>query len=85
MYNRQEINRSQYFHDNGDGITFIEKILRHGNKFQENKNSSQVSLFAGTNDLQVSSPSIPEVEPWPTIEKLTKKKRLLVFIFLVIH
>ena len=72
-----EINRSQYFHDNGDGITFIEKILRHGNKFQENKNSSQVSLFAGTNDLQVSNPSIPEVEPWPTIEKLTKEKEVV--------
>ena len=72
-----EINRSQYFHDNGDGITFIEKILRHCNKFQENKNSSQVSLFAGTNDLQVSNPSIPEVEPWPTIEKLTKEKEVV--------
>ena len=46
-----KINRAQYFYDNGDGITFIEKILRHGNKFQENKNSSQVSLFAGTNDM----------------------------------
>ena len=69
--------RSQYFHDNGDGITFIEKILRHGNKFQENKNSSQVSLFAGTNDLQVSNPIIPDSEPWPTIEKLAKEKEVV--------
>ena len=72
-----EINRAQYFHDNGDGITFIEKILRHGNKFQENKNSSQVSLFAGTNDLQVSNPVIPDVDPWPTIEKLAKEKEVV--------
>ena len=72
-----KINRAQYFHDNGDGVTFIEKILRHGNKFQENKNSSQVSLFAGTNDLQISNPVIPEVEPWPTIEKLTKEKEVV--------
>ena len=64
-----DINRAQYFYDNGDGITFIEKILRHGNKFQENKNSSQVSLFAGTNDMQISNPIIPDVDPWPTIEK----------------
>ena len=71
------IDRAQYFHDNGDGITFIEKILRHGNKFQENKNSSQVSLFAGTNDLQISNPVIPDVEPWPTIEKLTKEKEVV--------
>ena len=71
------IHRSQYFHDNGDGITFIEKILRHGNKFQENKNSSQVSLFTGTNDLQVSNPTIPKSEPWSTIEKLTKEKEVI--------
>ena len=71
------IDRAQYFHDNGDGITFIEKILRHGNKFQENKNSSQVSLFAGTNDLQITNPVIPDVEPWPTIEKLTKEKEVV--------
>ena len=72
-----EISRAQYFHDNGDGITFIEKILRHGNKFQENKNSSQVSLFAGTNDLQISNPVIPDAEPWPTIEKLAKEKEVV--------
>ena len=72
-----EITRAQYFHDNGDGITFIEKILRHGNKFQENKNSSQVSLFAGTNDLQISNPVIPHAEPWPTIEKLAKEKEVV--------
>ncbi|MCH1484904.1 MAG: DNA polymerase III subunit alpha [Flavobacteriaceae bacterium] len=72
-----DINRAQYFYDNGDGITFIEKILRHGNKFQENKNSSQVSLFAGTNDMQISNPIIPDVDPWPTIEKLTKEKEVV--------
>ena len=32
-----KINSAQYFHDNGDGITFIEKILRHGNKFKKIK------------------------------------------------
>jgi hypothetical protein len=37
--------RSQYFHDEGDGITFYEKAIRYGAKFQENENSSQVSLF----------------------------------------
>ena len=71
------INRSQYFYHNGDGITFIEKILKHGNKFQENKNSSQVSLFSGINDLQISNPIIPNVDPWPTIEKLTKEKEVV--------
>ena len=39
------VNRAQYLQDNGDGITFIEKALKFGSKFQENKNSAQVSLL----------------------------------------
>jgi DNA polymerase-3 subunit alpha len=37
--------RAQYFHDDGDGITFYEKAIRYGVNFQENENSAQVSLF----------------------------------------
>jgi DNA polymerase-3 subunit alpha len=42
--------RSQYFHDEGDGITFYEKAIRYGAKFQENENSSQVSLSGESSD-----------------------------------
>jgi DNA polymerase-3 subunit alpha len=31
--------RAQYFHDDGDGITFYEKAIRYGVNFQENENS----------------------------------------------
>jgi DNA polymerase-3 subunit alpha len=49
--------RSQYFHDEGDGITFMK-----GDKvwwFQENENSSQVSLFGESSDVQIAEPVIP--------------------------
>ena len=29
--------------DEGDGVTFLEKTIKYANRFQENKNSSQVS------------------------------------------
>lgn len=41
----EDTHRAQYFHDEGDGITFLEKALRYGAKMQENENSAQVSLL----------------------------------------
>ena len=69
--------RSQYFHDNGDGVSFIEKIIKHGNKFQENVNSAQVSLFTDSADLKVMSPEVPKIDAWPAIEKLSKEKEVI--------
>ena len=37
--------RAQYFQDSGDGVTFLEKVIKYGAKYQDNLNSSQVSLF----------------------------------------
>ncbi len=69
--------RAQYFHTDGDGITFYEKAIRFGAKFQENENSSQVSLFGDTSDVQISEPIIPPCEEWNTMEKLAKEKEVV--------
>ena len=68
------VNRAQYLQENRDGITFIEKALRFGAKFQENKNSAQVSLFAESDEVQLQEPEIPYCEPWPTLEELKLEK-----------
>lgn len=69
--------RAQYFHDDGDGITFYEKAIRYGAKFQENENSSQVSLFGETSDVQIPEPTVPPCEDWSTMEKLAKEKEVV--------
>ncbi|WP_395045959.1 DNA polymerase III subunit alpha [Flavobacterium sp.] len=69
--------RAQYFHTDGDGITFYEKAIRFGAKFQENENSSQVSLFGDTSDVQISEPVIPPCDEWNTMEKLAKEKEVV--------
>jgi len=69
--------RAQYFHDDGDGITFYEKAIRYGAKFQENENSSQVSLFGETSDVQIAEPVVPPCEDWSTMEKLAKEKEVV--------
>jgi DNA polymerase-3 subunit alpha len=37
------------------------KAIRYGAKFQENENSSQVSLFGESSDVQIAEPVIPPV------------------------
>ena len=68
------VHRAQYLHHNGDGITFIEKALKFGSKFQENKNSSQVSLFENSSDLQLNEPQIPDCSQWTTLDELKLEK-----------
>jgi DNA polymerase-3 subunit alpha len=69
--------RSQYFHDEGDGITFYEKAIRYGAKFQENENSSQVSLFGESSDVQIAEPVIPPCERLEHYGKLAKEKEVV--------
>ena len=69
--------RAQYFHDDGDGITFYEKAIRYGSKYQENENSSQVSLFGESSDVQIDEPVVPPCEDWSTMEKLAKEKEVV--------
>ena len=69
--------RSQYFHDEGDGITFLEKAIRYGSKFQENENSSQVSLFGEASEVQIAEPVVPPCEDWSTMEKLAREKEVV--------
>jgi DNA polymerase-3 subunit alpha len=69
--------RAQYFHTDGDNITFYEKAIRYGAKFQENENSSQVSLFGDASDVQIAEPTVPPCEDWSTMEKLAKEKEVV--------
>lgn len=69
--------RAQYFHDDGDNITFLEKAIRYGSKFQENENSAQVSLFGDASEVQIPEPTVPPCEEWSTMEKLAKEKEVV--------
>lgn len=69
--------RAQYFHQVGDGITFLEKVIKYGAKMQENENSSQVSLFGESSEVQIPEPEIPPCEEWGTMEKLRREKEVV--------
>ena len=69
--------RAQYFHHDGDSITFLEKAIRYGSKFQENENSAQVSLFGETSEVQIAEPQIPPCEEWTTMVKLAREREVV--------
>ena len=73
----ENTHRAQYFHDDGDGITFLEKAIKYGAKHQENENSAQVSLFGESSDVQIAEPEVPPCEEWGTMEKLAKEREVV--------
>jgi len=69
--------RAQYFNADGEGITFLEKVVRFGSKYQENLNSSQTSLFGEATDEMYQDLSIPPCEPWTNLTRLKKEKEVV--------
>lgn len=69
--------RAQFFNDDGDGITFLEKAVKYGARYQENENSSQVSLFGESSEVQIPEPEVPPCEEWGTMEKLKREKEVV--------
>ena len=63
-----------FFKADGSFYNGIELLIKYTNDFQNNLNSSQASLFGGTNDAEISEPQLPECEEWGLIEKLKYEK-----------
>ena len=69
--------RAQYLHDTGDGIMFIEKVLKYASKYQSSQNSAQASLFGDASEVQIPEPEIPQCEAWGTMKKLKLEKEVV--------
>ena len=76
--------RAQYFNPDGDGVTFLEKAIRYGAKYQESLNSSQTNLFGEDSASQVEEIKIPPCDTWGTLEQLKQEKEV-VGIYLSAH
>lgn len=69
--------RAQYFHDNGDGVAFLEKAIRYGATYQDHENAAQVSLFGGSSDAGLAEPELPECAPWASLHELKQEKEVV--------
>ncbi|MDG1966210.1 MAG: DNA polymerase III subunit alpha [Flavobacteriaceae bacterium] len=78
------VHRAQYFNPDGDGVVFLEKVIRFGSKYQESQNSSQTSLFGENTDQVYQELVIPPAPVWDNLGKL-KKEREVVGIYISGH
>ncbi|MFI3266503.1 MAG: DNA polymerase III subunit alpha, partial [Rikenellaceae bacterium] len=78
--------RSAFFATSGnDNLSFIEQLIRYGNRIQVEKLNSQQSLFggeSGTSDIK--APVAEKVNIWSKLEML-KKERELIGMYLSAH
>lgn len=82
--NFPEIRREQFFAENAKGETFLEMLVRYGNKYQADKMSATNSLFGDDSSISIATPEIPSCESWGDLERLNKEKEL-VGIYLSAH
>ncbi len=74
------IHRAQYLSaDPKDNITNLEKIIRFGSNHQENKNSSQHSLFGDLGHTEMPVPKVAPAEQFSRLEKLRHEKDVIGF------
>ncbi|MDO9275652.1 MAG: DNA polymerase III subunit alpha, partial [Lutibacter sp.] len=71
------VHRAQYYQPDEKGVSFIERAIRYGSKFQENKNSAQVSLFGEASEIQFPEPEIPQAQKWGMMYKLSREKEMV--------
>ena len=75
--NFPEIKREQFFAINPKGETFIDQLIRYGNKYQADKAQATNSLFGDDTFFEIARPDVPQAEKWSDLERLGKERELI--------
>jgi DNA polymerase-3 subunit alpha len=77
--------RSQYLDTiEEEEASFIEQLIKYGNKIQYERDTPQQNLFGETSSIPISKPVPPEVNEWHLLDKITREKELI-GIYLTAH
>ena len=69
-----ELKRWDYFAKEDSGQTYLEKMIKFGNKVKDSANSNQFDMFGESSEAAIQAP-VPVVTPdWSTMELLSKEK-----------
>ena len=79
-----ELKREQYFAINAKNESYIDILVRYGNRYQADRAIAANSLFGGDNMVDIATPEIPQAECWSDLERLNKEREL-VGIYLSAH
>jgi DNA polymerase-3 subunit alpha len=69
-----ELKRSQYFAKEESGQTYLEKMIKFGNKVKDSANSNQFDMFGESAEASIQAPIPAETPDWSTMELLSKEK-----------
>ena len=60
-----------------NSMTFIEQLMRYGQRYQTEQNNAQQSLFGGGGHVDIQRPVTPASADWSQLEKLTKEREMV--------
>jgi DNA polymerase III subunit alpha len=72
-----ELERYQYFAKEENGQTYLENMIKFGNKVKDSLNSNQFDMFGGTTEASIQAPVPCDAVPWATMEILSKEKEVV--------
>ncbi|MEI6019848.1 MAG: DNA polymerase III subunit alpha [Bacteroidota bacterium] len=75
----KNVHRAMFFSLDQEGQTLTDRIIKYGNQKNLGNDSSQASLFSGDEEIVVTEPSLPTVEPWTDLEQLSREKEVVGF------
>jgi len=68
--------RAVYFVEEGDGRTFLEKVMKYAQNKKNSEESSQVSMFGEASGVSLPTPPVPQTPEWPRMVALRKEKEV---------
>ncbi len=71
------IHRAQYFVENKDGGSYVDRLIRFGNQYKQQKESSTISLFGGNSDDMIIPPDVPHANKYDDFTRLQKEKEVM--------
>ncbi|HKG69484.1 MAG TPA: DNA polymerase III subunit alpha [Segetibacter sp.] len=72
----KEYHRAQYFLNKETNVCGFDIIINFGNKYHAQAQSSSHSLFGDMICMDIPTPQLPRVEPWPLTELLDYEKEV---------
>ncbi|MBR4995721.1 MAG: DNA polymerase III subunit alpha [Alistipes sp.] len=74
-----DFHRSKFFAEDAraGGQTFVESLIRYGQRVQQERNNSQQSLFGGGGVVDIQPPTLPVAEEWNQLQVLNKEREMI--------
>lgn len=72
------VKREQFFSTNEKGEVYLDVLIKYGNRYQLDKAAAAVSLFGGSEAVEIARPEAPtDYTQWSDIERLNKERDLI--------